>query len=59
MAARTLGFQLHILQASTERNLDAVFATMVELHAGALVIGPDTFFFGHRDLIAALECRLD
>jgi putative tryptophan/tyrosine transport system substrate-binding protein len=57
MAARTLGLQLHVLQASTERDLDAVFATMVELRAGALVIGPDTFFFGHRDLIAELATR--
>jgi putative tryptophan/tyrosine transport system substrate-binding protein len=57
MAARTLGLQLDVLQASTERDLDAVFATMVELRAGALVIGPDTFFFGHRDLIAELATR--
>jgi putative tryptophan/tyrosine transport system substrate-binding protein len=57
MAARTLGLQLHVLQASTERDLDAVFATMVELRAGALVIGPDAFFLGHRDLIAELATR--
>ena len=57
MAARTLGLQFHVLQASTERDLHAVFAMLIELRAGALVIGPDTFFLGHRDLIAELATR--
>src|ERR1035437_8845653 len=39
-AARTLGLQLHILNASTERDFDTVFATFVQLRAGALVIAP-------------------
>ena len=43
-AARTLGLQLHVLNASTERDFDAVFATLVQLRAGALVIGTDPFF---------------
>ena len=40
-AARTLGLQLHILHASTDRDFDTAFATLVQLRAGALVIGTD------------------
>ena len=38
-AARTLGLQIHVLHASTERDFDTVFAALVQLRAGALVIG--------------------
>jgi hypothetical protein len=38
-AARTLGLQLHVLYASAERDFDMIFATLVQLRAGALVIG--------------------
>ena len=38
-AARTLGLQLHVLHASTERDFDAAFATLAQLRAGGLVIG--------------------
>lgn len=40
-AARTLGLELHVLNASTERDFDAVFAKLAQLHAGGLVIGGD------------------
>ena len=53
-AASGLGLELHILNASTERELDTVFATLVQLKAGALVIGPDVFFNSHIEQIAAL-----
>jgi putative tryptophan/tyrosine transport system substrate-binding protein len=42
-AAHALGLQLHVLHASTERDFDAVFADLIQLRAGGLVIGPDTF----------------
>jgi putative ABC transport system substrate-binding protein len=47
-AARTLGLQLHQLHASTERDFDSVFASLVRLRAGALVIGSDLFFTSRR-----------
>jgi putative ABC transport system substrate-binding protein len=56
-AASTLGLQLHILQASTEQDFDGVFAALAQLRAGALVIGPDTFFNARIEQLAALTLR--
>jgi putative tryptophan/tyrosine transport system substrate-binding protein len=56
-AARVLGVQLHVLHASTERDFDTVFATLVQLRAGALVIGTDAFFTGRSEQLAALALR--
>jgi putative tryptophan/tyrosine transport system substrate-binding protein len=56
-AARTLGLQLHILHASTERDFDAVFASLPRLRAGALVIGSDPFFNSRSQQLAALALR--
>jgi putative ABC transport system substrate-binding protein len=56
-AAPTLGLQLDVLHASTERDFDTVFATLVQLRAGALVIGPDTFFYARSEKLAALTVR--
>jgi len=43
-AAHALGLQLRVLHASTERDFDTVFATLVRLRPGALVIASDAFF---------------
>jgi putative tryptophan/tyrosine transport system substrate-binding protein len=56
-AARTLGLKLHILQASTERDFDTVFATLAQLRAGGLVIGTDPFLIGRSEQLAALTVR--
>jgi putative ABC transport system substrate-binding protein len=56
-AARTLGLQLHVLNASAEGDFDAVFATLAELHAGALVIAPDPLFNNRSEQLAALSLR--
>jgi putative ABC transport system substrate-binding protein len=53
-AARAKGVQLHILQASSESEIDAAFATLVEVHAGALVIGGDPFFATWRKHLVTL-----
>src|SRR5262249_27020660 len=56
-AARTLGRQLHVLHASTERDFDAVFGTLRQLRAGALVIGTDVFFNSQSGQLAVLALR--
>jgi putative tryptophan/tyrosine transport system substrate-binding protein len=56
-AARTLGVQLHVLHASTERDFDTVFATLSQLRAGALVVGSDGFFISRIEQLAALTLR--
>ena len=53
-AANRLGLALHVLNASTDRDFDPVFAALDQLKAGALVIGPDVFFNSHIEQIAAL-----
>ena len=53
-AANSFGIELHVLNASTARDFDAVFATLTQLRAGGLVIGGDALFTGHNDELAAL-----
>src|SRR5262249_48309357 len=56
-AARALGLQLHVLHASSEREIEAAFATLVKLRAGGLVIMPDQFFLARNEQLAALTVR--
>jgi putative ABC transport system substrate-binding protein len=56
-AARSKGVQLPILKAATESEIDAAFASLVQLHAGALLIASDPFFFARREQLVALEAR--
>jgi len=53
-AAHAKGVQLHILIAGTESEIDAAFATLVQLHAGALVVGGDPFFANRREQLVTL-----
>jgi putative ABC transport system substrate-binding protein len=56
-AARILGLPLHILKASSPRDLDEVFEALVQSRASALVITADGLFADRRDQIAALASR--
>jgi putative ABC transport system substrate-binding protein len=56
-AAHTLGLQIHLLNASTDREFETAFTTIDELHAGGLIITSDSFFFAHVDRLAALATR--
>jgi putative ABC transport system substrate-binding protein len=55
--ARTLGVHLRVLQASTERDLDAVFADLAQNRASALAIGNDLFFNTRLEHLVALTVR--
>jgi putative ABC transport system substrate-binding protein len=57
VAARSLGLQLHFLNASTERDFDAAFTTVVEIGAGGLLIGAGACFHSRSDKLAALAVR--
>jgi putative ABC transport system substrate-binding protein len=56
-AARAKGVQLHILNAGTESEIDAAFATLIELQAGALIVSPDAFFNDRSEQLVALASR--
>ncbi len=56
-AARAKGVQLIILKASTESEIDATFASLIQMHAGALLVGPDPFFLSRREQLVALASR--
>jgi putative tryptophan/tyrosine transport system substrate-binding protein len=56
-AAHAKGVQLPILKASTESEIDAAFAALVQLHAGALVVGADVFFSSRIEQLAAQASR--
>jgi putative ABC transport system substrate-binding protein len=56
-AARVLGVTLHVLHASSEPEVDAVFATAAQLRTVGLVIGPDVFFNSRIEHLAALTVR--
>jgi len=57
VAALKLGLQAHVVNASTERDFDAVFAKLHELRAGALMISQDPFFNVQSGQLGALSVR--
>jgi ABC-type uncharacterized transport system substrate-binding protein len=56
-AARTLGLQLTILDAGSDRDIDSIFATLNERQVQALLITADGLFFGLPDKLAKLAAR--
>ncbi len=57
LAARTLGLELHVLNASSEHDFDAALANVTQLRAGGLVIGTSALFTSHSAQLAALAAR--
>lgn len=53
-AARAVGQQVQILHASTEREIDTAFATLVQQRAGAVLVAGDPFFNSRREQLTAL-----
>jgi putative tryptophan/tyrosine transport system substrate-binding protein len=56
-AAQTMGVQVTVLRASTESEIEAAFATLTQLRAGALLIEPDVFFLDRREQLVALAAH--
>jgi ABC-type uncharacterized transport system substrate-binding protein len=56
-ATRRKGMQLHILKASSESEIDAAFATLVQQQAAALLVANDPFFNTRREQIVVLAAR--
>ena len=56
-AARTLGLDLHVLNASTERDFEVIFASLIQLRAGGLVIAADPLFAGGSKQLGELTVR--
>jgi putative tryptophan/tyrosine transport system substrate-binding protein len=56
-AAKTFGFQLEVLQASTEQDIDAAFAAIRERGWDALIVGDDPFFQDQGDRLSRLAAR--
>jgi putative ABC transport system substrate-binding protein len=56
-AAQAKGVQLHVLKAGTEDEFESVFTSLVQLNAGALVVGADPFFNSRREELVVLAAR--
>jgi putative tryptophan/tyrosine transport system substrate-binding protein len=56
-ATRTLGLQLRVVHASSERDFDMIFANLAQLRPGALVISTDAFFISRNEQLATLAVR--
>jgi putative ABC transport system substrate-binding protein len=56
-AVRMKGLKLAVLKAGTEGEIDAAFASLVELQPAALVVDPDAFLFSRREQLVALASR--
>jgi putative tryptophan/tyrosine transport system substrate-binding protein len=56
-AARVKGFQLRVLSATTESEIEAAFASLIQTQAGMLVVGADPFFESRGELLVALAAR--
>jgi putative ABC transport system substrate-binding protein len=56
-AARAIGLQLRVINASTIREIDEAFATLVRQRVDALFVAPDSFFNGRRVQLAIFAAR--
>ena len=56
-AARTIGLQIVVLNATAAGDIDAAFASLVQDRVGALVVGGDSFLLNRREQIIALAAR--
>jgi ABC-type uncharacterized transport system substrate-binding protein len=55
--ARALGLQLHYMNASTEREIEAAFAKLAQLDVGGLIVAADIYFNSRAQQFAALTLK--
>jgi len=56
-AGRVVGRQVQVVRASSQPEIDAVFSTLVEMKAGALLVTNDSFFNSQSAYLGALSAR--
>ena len=56
-AARSLGVELRVLNASSEHEIDAAFGSAVQQHVNAIVVGANSVFLSRRDQLVGLAAR--
>jgi len=56
-AASGLGIEFLILDAASERNIDAAFESFVQRRASAVIVGADSLFLSRRDQLVGLAAR--
>jgi putative ABC transport system substrate-binding protein len=56
-AARAMGLQIQVLNASTSREIDGAFATLGRERRDALFVGPDPFFTSRRVQMVQMAAR--
>jgi putative ABC transport system substrate-binding protein len=56
-AARSVGQEVAVLQASSEREIEAAFARLIDMRANALVVAPDALFATQAHQLIALAAR--
>jgi putative tryptophan/tyrosine transport system substrate-binding protein len=56
-AAPVIGLKVQILKASTDREIDAAFVSLVQARTGALLVGGDVFFNSRIEHIVGLATR--
>jgi ABC-type uncharacterized transport system substrate-binding protein len=57
VAAGALGLELHVLNASTDRDIEGIFTKLIELRAAGLVISPGSFFTSRAQRLGALTAK--
>jgi len=56
-AANSVGVKVLVLDAGTQQDIDSAFTTIVQEHAGALIVGTDPFYFTRQNQIISLAAR--
>jgi putative tryptophan/tyrosine transport system substrate-binding protein len=56
-AARSVGQEVVVIRASSQRDLEGAFVTMVQRQVGALLVGADALFNNRADQIIAMAAR--